>query len=91
MAGFTASEVFMDIDEIAHSGDLVRERQARAELRVDEFEFDLAKQRLQPGVPEKIKGDLQRKLEGVVRNRDVIADVDIVFRAAFDKLTGEQG
>ena len=35
MAGFTASEVFMDIDEIAHSGQL-RERQARAELRVDE-------------------------------------------------------
>ena len=91
MAGFTANEVFTDIDEIAHSGDLLKERQTRAERRIDVFESDLAKQQLRPGLAETIRDRLQEKLEAVVRDRDVIGDFDAVFRAALDRLTGEQG
>jgi hypothetical protein len=91
MAGFTANEVFTDIDDIAHSGDLLKERQVRAELRIDEFESDLAKQRLRPGVAERIRSRLQGTLEVAVRNRDMNSDFDTVFRAALDRLTGEQG
>ena len=91
MAGVTANEVFTDIDDIAHSGDLLKERQTRAERRIDEFESDLAKQRLQPGLAGKFRDRLQGKLEAVVRNRDVIGDFDSVFRSALDRLSGEQG
>jgi hypothetical protein len=90
VAAFTANEVFTDIDEIAHSGDLLRERQTRAEMRINEFESDLAKGRLPLAVAEKIRGDLQRKLEEAVRNRDVIGDFDAVFRSALDRLSGEE-
>ena len=90
MAAFTANEVFTDIDEIAHSGDLLRERQTRAEMRINEFESDLAKGRLPLTIAEKIRGDLQRKLEEAVRDRDVIGDFDAVFRSALDRLSGEQ-
>ena len=89
MAAFTANEVFTDIDEIAHSGDLLRERQARAEMRINEFESDLAKRHLPLVVAEKIRGDLQSKLEGAIRNPDVIDDFDAVFRSALDRLSGE--
>jgi hypothetical protein len=90
MAAFTANEVFTDIDEIAHSGDLLRERQTRAEMRINEFESDLGKGLLPLGVAEKIRGDLQRKLEGAIRNLDVIGDFDAVFRSALDRLSGEE-
>ena len=90
MAAFTANEVFTDIDEIAHSGDLLRERQTRAEMRINEFESDLAKRHLPLAVAEKIRGDLQRKLEGAIRNFDVIGDFDAVFRSALDRLSGEE-
>ena len=91
VAAVTANEVFTDIDEIAHSGDLLKERQTRAEMRIIEFEADLAKGCLGPRVAEKIRGDLQRKLEGAVRYRDVIGDFDAVFRSALDRLIGEEG
>jgi hypothetical protein len=91
MAAITANEVFTDIDEIAHSGDLLKERQARAEMRINEFEADLEKGRLLPGVAEKIRADLQRKLEGALRYRDVIGDFDAVFRSALDRLSGQEG
>jgi len=87
---FTANEVFTDIDEIAHSGDLLRERQTRAEMRINEFESDLAKRHLALDVAEKIRRDLQSKLEGAIRNRDVIGDFDAVFRSALDRLSGEE-
>jgi len=89
VAAFTANEVFTDIDEIAHSGDLLRERQTRAETRISEFESDLGKGHLSLAVAEKIRGDLQHKLEGTIRNRDVIGDFDGVFRSAVDRLSGE--
>ena len=91
MAGVTANDVFTDIDDIAHSGDLLKERQTRAERRIDEVESDLSKQRLRPRLAEKIRDRLQGKLEAVVRNRDVMGDFDSVFRSALDRLSGEQG
>ncbi len=90
MAAITANEVFTDIDEITHSGDLLKERQTRVEMRIDEFESDLAKWHLPPGVADKIRADLQRKLEGAIRNRDLIGDFDTVFRSALDRLSGEE-
>jgi hypothetical protein len=64
MAGFMPKEVFTDIDEIAHFGNLLKGGLARAEMRIDEFQSDLAKRRMRPGVGEKIENDLQVELEG---------------------------
>jgi hypothetical protein len=90
VTAFTANEVFTDIDEIAHSGYLLRERQTRAEMRINEFDSDLEKGRLPPHVAGKIRDELQRKLEGAIRNRDVIGDFDAVYRSALDRLSGEE-
>lgn len=91
MAEFAANEVFRDIDEIAYSGDSLAERQLRAERRIREFTAELAKQCLQPGLADKIRDALQRKLEAVIGDREEMGDIDSVFRAAHQTLTGERG
>jgi len=47
-------------------------------------------QRFALPLAEKIRGDLQSKLEGAIRNRDVIGDFDTVFRSALDRLSGKE-
>jgi hypothetical protein len=88
MAGFTANEVFRDIAEIARSGGSLGDRRARAERRIDEFKVDLGKQLPRPGDAQEIRGQLRTKIERVLNNRDIVGDIDSVFRTALDRLTG---
>jgi hypothetical protein len=92
MAGYTALEVFGDIDEIARSHGSLDDRRARAKARIDRFRGDLSKAKnLQPGVVDEIVDHLKAKIEGVTVGRSVGSLIDPVFRAALERLTGKPG
>jgi hypothetical protein len=84
MAGLTANEVFRDLERIHASEGSVAQRRGRAEQRINEFLSRLAIQ-LQAEAADKIKVDLQKKLEDILSSRRV-AD-DSTFRAALDRPT----
>jgi hypothetical protein len=91
MAGYSAIEVFGDIEKIAHSSGSLHERSKRAQARIDQFGEDLAKaQHLQPGTAVAIARQLKTKLERVTVSA-AGGSVDLIFRVALDQLTGKPG
>jgi hypothetical protein len=89
MAGYSAIEVFGNIEKIAHSSGPLDERRQRAQARIDQFGEDLANaQHLQPGTAAAIARQLKAKLERVTVSA-AGGDIDLIFRAALDQLTGK--
>ena len=91
MAGYSAIEVFGNIEKIAHSSGPLDERRQRAQARIDQFGEDLANaQHLQPGTAAAIARQLKAKLERVTV-RATGSNIDLVFGAALERLTRKLG